>query len=86
MTDAISDDRLHNGKSAAGHLTKKGMPTTEGMLAKRRHQGGGPTFVSFGTGPRPKPFYREAALDEWLRKNLSAPRRSTSDVIVREAA
>lgn len=87
MTEALSDDRLYTRRDAATYLTEvEGMPTTGGMLAKRAHQGGGPEFVSFGTGPRPKPFYRKSALVRWVRQNLSAPRHSTSDLVVREAA
>jgi hypothetical protein len=53
-----------------------GLPIKASTLGKMRCTGGGPPFVKFGRAAR----YREDWVLTWLRKKLSAPLLSTSQL------
>jgi hypothetical protein len=62
---------------AADYLTERGLPITKATLQKVATTGGGPLYQIFGN----RALYTEANLDGWADEKLSAPRRSTSDVV-----
>ncbi len=64
-------------KSAAQYIRDRGIPTEPSTLAKYASVGGGPVSRKFGR----RVLYEPQALNEWIDERLSAPRRSTSDVV-----
>jgi hypothetical protein len=61
---------------AEHYLEQKGLKRKRSTLSKLRCIGGGPKFVTYGRSPK----YTEPWLDEYVASQLSAPKRSTSEV------
>ena len=61
-------------EAASEYLKDRGIEVAPGTLAKYRCVGGGPAFREFGR----KPLYEPPALDDWVDKRLSEPKRSSS--------
>ncbi|TIQ11015.1 DNA-binding protein [Mesorhizobium sp.] len=71
MTSVTYLDR----REAADRLTKRGLKTSWKTLQKLATVGGGPEYRIYGN----RAVYTDDALDEYVEKKLSAPRRSTSE-------
>ncbi|CAN7707798.1 hypothetical protein [Mesorhizobium sp. LjNodule214] len=79
MTDA---KRYLRRDDAAQHVRDMwGIPCSTNWLAKLACVGGGPTFRMAGRFP----IYSPADLNVWAAARISAPRRSTSDMVVSPA-
>lgn len=62
-------------REAAEALTKRGLKTSWKTLQKLATVGGGPEYQIFGN----RAVYTDQALDAYVERKLSAPRRSTSE-------
>lgn len=68
-------EKFFTRPEAAAHVRERGLPCTEGTLAKLASVGGGPAYRTFGR----RAFYTAADLDAWVANKLSAPRMSTTE-------
>ena len=66
-----------NRKSASHFLKEQGINIEASTLAKLASVGGGPVMRKFGR----RVLYEPQALLTWISEKLTAPQRSTSDVI-----
>lgn len=73
----VTIDTYLSRASAPNYLLARGLRFSKNTLAKLATVGGGPEYRTFGG----RAYYTEAALDAWVDEKLSAPRRSTSDVL-----
>lgn len=65
----------HDRREAARILTERGLKTSWKTLQKLATVGGGPEYRIFGS----RAVYTDEALDDYVERKLSAPRRSTSE-------
>lgn len=62
---------------AAEYIRGHGLRYSAATLQKLATTGGGPVYRRFGN----RAVYTEADLDAWIEQKLSAPKRSTSEVL-----
>ena len=62
---------------AAEYIRGQGLRYSAATLQKLATTGGGPVYRRFGN----RAVYTTANLDEWIKHKLSAPTRSTSEVL-----
>lgn len=79
---APEPDALLLRAQAAQALTEAGYPTSRHTLSTMAVRGGGPLYRKFGL----RPIYRWSDLLSWAEGKTSAPRRSTSEPLVYNAA
>jgi hypothetical protein len=78
----IADDAMLRRPDLAAALTAHGFKIAAGTLATKATRGGGPPYRSFGRVP----LYRWADALAWAESRLSAPRCSTSEADIQNAA
>ena len=75
-------DALLTRQQTAAALTESGFPTSPATLSTMATRGGGPPFSKFG----PRAIYKWGTSLGWARARLTAPRSSTSEGDVPQAA
>ena len=70
-------DRYMTCEEAAAYIQDRGLQVSKNTLQKYATTGGGPLYRRFGN----KSVYTAADLDAWIEQKLSAPKRSTSEVL-----
>jgi len=78
MINQILDasDPLLSRKEAASYLSERGLTTAPQTLARKFHEGVGPLCTKLGG----RAMYRQSHLDEYFAKQLSPPRRFSSEM------
>ena len=77
----LDPDRLLRRRELAAALRAKGFPSTPGTLATLVTRGGGPPFRKFGAIV----LYRWSDALQWANAKLTAPRTSSSEVVLAAA-
>ena len=73
----MSDIKMTRDEAPSYILQKHGLKISKNTLQKYATTGGGPVYRRFGN----RAVYTAADLDAWIEQKLSAPKRSTSEVL-----
>ena len=71
-----ADDHLLSCKETARYLSQLGLETAPQTLARKFHKGTGLLCTHVGD----RAMYRKSHLDQYFKSQISAPRRSSSEL------